>query len=314
MPKPTLATASSKPDLSNLRQVYNFLTTGVEKFTGGKGKNFSHNAALGLMGNWTHETGDFYLKNTARVQEAGGKGPGVGIQQYTEPSRKAAYQAWLNGLGGRNPSALEQAQYAINEYYGSNKDLIGWTQAIEKMPKNGTPEQYAQYFSDKLLRPGVPHTDRRMRDARELNRLIPAPKPSPIFTKPLTEPSNIFKWGGKGFRPNASTTPVISEKPDFLKIQPNDLSGKTRSIDNLVKLPGLNDVAQQAIGNYGKAASRMNTSTINARAWGPSAPDLGRATGITASPSYRAVTNSGYTMPSASSSVGSAWKMGYGLL
>ena len=123
--KPTLATASRSPDLSNLRAVYNFLTTGIEKYTGGKGKNLSREAALGLMGNWTHESGDPYLANTAKVQEAGGKGPGVGIQQYTEASRKAAYQNWLSSVGG-NPSALQQAQYAIQEYYGPNRNLIGW--------------------------------------------------------------------------------------------------------------------------------------------------------------------------------------------
>jgi hypothetical protein len=153
-----------------------------------------------------------------------------------------------------------------------------------------------------------------MQDAKKLGGIFKQPTVSPIFTKPLIEPSNIFKWGGKGYKPNASTNPVISEKPDFLKVQDGDLSGRTRSIDSLVKLPGLNDVAQQAIGNYGQRASRMNTSTINARAWGPSAPDLGRVTGVSASPSYRAVTNSGYTMPSASSSAGSVWRQGFGLL
>jgi lysozyme len=92
-----------------------------------------------------------------------------------------------------------------------------------------------------------------------------------------------------------------------------DLTSKTQSIDSMVKLPGLNDVAQAAIGNYGNSARRMNTGAVNMQAWGSRAPDLGRATGVTASPSYRAVTNSGYTWNS-TAPASSAWQRGFGLV
>lgn len=195
--RPTLATATSSPDLSNLRAIYGFLTSGIEKYTGGKGRNLSRNAALGLMGNWTHESGDPFLLNTADVKEAGGKGPGVGIQQYTEASRKAAYQSWLNRVGGK-PSALQQAQYAIQEYYGPNRNLIGWTGALESLPKNLTPQQYAQYFSDKLLRPGTPHVDHRMSEAQRLGQVlgdVPRTKVNKASEQGNYNPQSVGKQG-----------------------------------------------------------------------------------------------------------------------
>ena len=328
--KPTLATASRTPDLSNLRAVYNFLTTGIEKYTGGKGKNLSPNAALGLMGNWTHESGDPYLANTANVKEAGGKGPGVGIQQYTEPARKSAYQSWLSSVGGK-PSTLQQAQYAMQEYYGPNRNLIGWTRALESLPPNLTAQQYAKYFSDKLLRPGTPHVDRRMSEAQRLNQLlntkakVNTPQqqgdynpPSVGKQGPVFDPS---KWVNTRYQPNASAA-----KPVVIPFNPPPSIATTTSQSNIGRLPGLGELAQWGIGNlkwtdpqrrtmdqYGRNASSLNTSSINAQSWGSNTPNLGKATGITSSPSYQAATNSGYTWAK-SAPAASSWRQGFGLV
>jgi hypothetical protein len=242
----------------------------------------------------------------------------------------------LASVGGK-PSALQQAQYAMQEYYGPNRNLIGWTKALENIPQNLTPQQYAKYFSDKLLRPGTPHIDRRMNEAQRLNQLLNTNTKNKVNTPqqqgdynppsvgkqgPVFDPS---KWVNTRYQPNAG-----AGKPVVIPLNPPDASTNslvtTSPQSNIGRLPGLGELAQWGIGNlkwtdpqrrsmnqYGTDASSLNTSRINAQSWGSNAPNLGRITGVTSSPSYQAATNSGYTWAK-SAPAANSWRQGFGLL
>lgn len=149
-------------------------------------------------------------------------------------------------------------------------------------------------------------------------------------------PNSVGKMGPT-FQPNSSvSTPVISarpgvnspsraadflDKPDFLDTNKGYQTANSMKIGGL---PGLNDIAQAGIANYGHFKNRSNSygqsafskpsstwSNINNRSYGGSM-NLGRTLGITSSPSYRAVTNSGYNWGS-TAGASNSWRTGYGI-
>ena len=76
--------------------------------------------------------------------------------------------------------------------------MIGWTGALESLPKNLTPQQYAQYFSDKLLRPGIPHVDHRMSEAQRLGQVlgdVPRAKVNRASEQGQYNPQSVGKQG-----------------------------------------------------------------------------------------------------------------------
>lgn len=156
-----------------------------------------------------------------------------------------------------------------------------------------------------------------------------APKKTPAAPaagQPAQEGFNPFKAIQRIFQPNSAAgdlviSPVTKQQTsnknaaDFLSIKPGDFSGKTRSIDSQVKLPGLYDIANASIGNIGRSASGYGSTVfsssfpaarISERSFGGSM-NLGRDLGI------RSAASGGYSLPTASSSVGNAWKTGFGI-
>jgi hypothetical protein len=324
----------------NTDYIFKALTDGtVTKLSGGRIPKMTPAAAAGLVGSWVIETGRRGLERLDVVEA--GTGRGRGLSQYTGVRRTPYDQAVAAAkASGRDPNSAQwQVEYFAKEYM--NRDLIGWTRVFESMPKTGSPADYAKYFTGSAasgtgyFRPGVPHWDRRMQAAKEVFEHYASPKPSTGQS-----PSQIFdpmKGIKKIFQPNSSAqglsiSPAQAQwnksqaadflkTPDFLISKPGDLTGPTKQ-SNIGRLPGLVEVAQAGIGNlgqfksssnsYGQAAfsSNFNTMTINNRSYGGSL-DLGRSLGIRAASS--AAASGGYTMPSASSSVGNAWKAGFGV-
>lgn len=316
----------------NTDYIFKSLTDGtVTKLSGGRIPKMTPAQAAGLVGSWVIETGRRGLDNLDVIEA--GSARGRGLSQYTGVRRTPYDQAAAAAkASGRDPNSAQwQLEYFAKEYM--NRDLIGWTRVFEKMPKVGSPAEFAKYFTGSAasgtgyFRPGTPHWDRRMQAAQEVFQHYAAPKTNPAAA-PAAQPQQGFdpmKAIQKIFKPNSAVgDPVVSPATtlasknttaDFLTIKPGDLSGKTRSIDSQVKLPGLYDIANASIGNIGRSASRYGSTVfsssfpaarINERSYGTSM-DLGRSLGI------RSASTGGYSMPTASSPAASAWKTGFGI-
>jgi hypothetical protein len=159
----------------NTDYIFKALTDGtVNKLSNGRIPKMNAQQAAGLIGSWVIETG---RKDLGRldVVEAG-SGRGRGLSQYTGVRRVPYDQAASAArTAGKDPNSAQwQLEYFAKEYL--NRDLIGWTQVFEKMPKVGTPETFARYFTGSAqegkgyFRPGTPHQDRRNQAASEVYR------------------------------------------------------------------------------------------------------------------------------------------------
>lgn len=319
----------------NTDYIFRALTDGtVTKLTQGRIPKMNAIQAAGLLGSWLIETGRKDLRNLDVVEV--GSGAGRGLSQYTGVRRTPYDRAAASArAAGQDPNSAQwQLRYFAQEYM--NRDLIGWTRVFEEMPKNlRTPGEYARYFTGSAaegrgyFRPGTPHTDRRIEAAQEVFRHYSNPKKTPAAPdagQPAQQGFDPIKAIQRIFQPNSAAGDLVispatgrrnqnSNAADFLSIKPGDLSGATQSRDKQVKLPGLYDIANASIGNIGRSASGYGSTVfspsfpaarISERSFGGSV-NLGRDLGI------RSASSGGYSLPTASSSVGNAWKTGFGI-
>jgi len=111
--------------------------------------------AAGIVGNLAHETGGFQDMQEISPLVEGSRG-GFGFAQWTGP-RRVAFEKWADE-NNLDPSSYEANKgYLIHELKNTPegrvlKDLAGVEDA----------QQAAQIFSDKFLRPGIPHTNSRL--------------------------------------------------------------------------------------------------------------------------------------------------------
>ena len=166
----------------NIRKFYQILTTDkIEQMSGGKIKRMPPEAAMGLIANWRHETGDKWLKKLDIVELDGGAGRG--LSQSTGPRRVAynAAAAQAKAAGIDLNSVEFQMQFFVDEYTGKydhlvgGKSLIGYSKVLENMPRSGTTEQYARYFSNQYFKPSKPHMPRRLELTKDLKNNIGTP-------------------------------------------------------------------------------------------------------------------------------------------
>ena len=129
----------------------------------------------------SHETGDQWLKKLDIVELDGGAGRG--LSQSTGPRRTAynAAAAQAKAAGIDLNSVEFQMQFFVDEYTGKydhlvgGKSLIGYSKVLENMPRSGTAEQYARYFSNQYFRPGTPHMPRRLALTKDLEANMGTP-------------------------------------------------------------------------------------------------------------------------------------------
>tara|TARA_B100001964_G_scaffold187476_1_gene208452 strand:+ start:40 stop:741 length:702 start_codon:yes stop_codon:yes gene_type:complete len=166
----------------NIRKFYQILTTDkIKQMSGGKIQPMPPEAAMGLIANWRHETGDQWLKKLDTVELDGGAGRG--LSQSTGPRRVAynAAAAKAKAAGIDLNSVEFQMQFFVDEYTGKydhlvgGKSLIGYSKVLENMPRSGTTEQYARYFSNQYFRPSKSHMPRRLELTKDLKDNIGTP-------------------------------------------------------------------------------------------------------------------------------------------
>ena len=169
----------------NTDYIYNTLTTDkITQMSGGRIPKMTPQQAAGLMGSWAVETGDPTLTNLDVIEKQARAGRG--LSQYTGARRIPYDRARADAINrGIDPNSAQwQMQYFADEYAGkydqNGRSLIGWTKSLENLPAGMSPGEYAQAITGSAaagagyFRPGVPHTDRRMKAAEAIHSLYSA--------------------------------------------------------------------------------------------------------------------------------------------
>ena len=175
--------------------LYKALTSGmVDVLSGGKIPKMSHNQASGLIGSWIVETGKPGLEGLD-VVERGNNNAGRGLSQYTGVRRDPYDVARADALAaGKDVQGAEwQLKYFIDEYVGRHdrggNSMIGWTRIFENAPKQGTPAEFADYYTGSeaeargYFRPGTPHLKQRMDAAMAVSEIYQRQKTAAVELK-----------------------------------------------------------------------------------------------------------------------------------
>lgn len=117
--------------------------------------NLTKEQAAGILGNLGHESAGF-----TAYGENGGKGPGVGWAQWTDPGRKARFlqYAQRNGLNPRS----DEASYGFLKWELQNTHA----KALANLRKQTTVDGATRQFEADFEASGVKHMDRRLGYAR----------------------------------------------------------------------------------------------------------------------------------------------------
>ena len=157
-----------------------------------KEKGYSDAAIAGIIGNIDVETG-----GTFDFQQKQKKGSGYGLFQFD--FLKKYYNKWLEN-NNLEDSAKSQVDFFHDTVYGNSKDIIGQGTAlkVQSALQQNDPELIASDVSDLWLKPGKPHTQRRINAALSAfdSLAIPAaPTNQPVESEPqginITEPIGL---------------------------------------------------------------------------------------------------------------------------
>ena len=177
--------------IANVRKAHDHLTGGgFTEATGGLVPPMTTEAACGLIGGWSVETGDPELRKLDVVEKGNGQ-KGRGMSQYTGVRRTAYDKARETALAnGEDVNSLDwQLGYAADEYTGKHdvggKSLSGWTKSLQRHGQSDDAGAAAVALTNEYFRPRTPHMDRRieaaercvtwMQKPQEIKRMSPNP-------------------------------------------------------------------------------------------------------------------------------------------
>ena len=265
----------------NTDYIFKALTDGtVTKLSNGRIPKMNTQQASGLIGSWLIESGRKDLGRLDVIEAGSAKGRG--LSQYTGVRRGPYDQAASAAkAAGKDPNSAQwQLEYFAKEYL--NRDLIGWTQVFEKMPKSGTPESFARYFTGSAkegigyFRPGTPHQDRRNQAAAEVFRHYSSQGDGSANSKAqqgLYNPNSVGKQG-PAFDPSKMSIKGPKQSQTFNTDKIATILGQMASVD--VKA----DVGFAIFGSnkksLPKAWKEWNSLPNNTKqAWQSAAKDMG---------------------------------------
>jgi hypothetical protein len=188
-----------EPSTQNLQSWFSYFTSAqVEQESKGKIRPLTPAEACGFIGCIIVETGRPNLDRLDVIEA--GSGAGRGAMQYTGVRRTAYDKARSAAIAkGVDPNSNRwQQQYFAEEYAGLHDpaagSLIGWTRIFENRPAGMAPAQAAEYWTGSAatatgyFRPGVPHLDRRQKEAQRVWGLVQAGALKPA-AKPAAKPA-----------------------------------------------------------------------------------------------------------------------------
>lgn len=154
-----------------------FSTTQIADRSGGAIDPLTRQGASGLAGNYVVETGDPTLSQTDVIEEKARAGRGMA--QYTH-ARRGPYDAArdIHIAAGGDPNDIEfQIDYAAQEYAGKydpapGKSLVGYTRSLNGETDGMSAGEAATHLRKDFFRPRVPHNDRRVAAAEQIDKAI----------------------------------------------------------------------------------------------------------------------------------------------
>lgn len=123
--------------------------------------------AQGIVANMIAESGLNPGINEAAPLVAGSRG-GYGLNQWTGPRRRQ-YEAFAAERGVSPDDLNAQLDFTVYELQGPEKS------AWEALQGAGDAETAARIYSERFLRPGIPHMDKRLSEARRVAGLPMSP-------------------------------------------------------------------------------------------------------------------------------------------
>lgn len=91
---------------------------------------------------------------------------GYGLNQWTGPRRRA-YEGFAAERGAPLDDLQTQLDFTLYELQGPERN------AYDALLDTSDPVHAARVYSEKFLRPGIPHLDRRLAEARRLSGVMP---------------------------------------------------------------------------------------------------------------------------------------------
>ena len=177
--QPVQVSVVERPDIApNIERVHDaFSTNEMRDRSGGAISPMSRQGASGMTGNYVVETGDPLLANTDVIEEKAKKGRG--IAQYTAARRGPYDAARLKHIAaGGDPNDIDfQLQHAAEEYAGLHdpapgRSLVGYTGALSGETDGMGVADSATHLRKDFFRPSVPHNDRRVESAQQIDDAI----------------------------------------------------------------------------------------------------------------------------------------------
>lgn len=123
-------------------------------------RGLPQHVAVGIAGNMAVESRFDPGINEISPLVAGSRG-GFGLNQWTGPRRRA-FEAYAQERGMPLDDIDLQLDYTLQELQTTERG------AFERLMQTGNAAEAARVYSDKFLRPGIPHLDRRIAEANRL--------------------------------------------------------------------------------------------------------------------------------------------------
>ena len=137
------------------------MATADEIIGGLMSRGLPQHIAIGIAANMKAESGFNPGINEQKPLVAGSRG-GYGLNQWTGPRRRA-YEAYAAEQGNGLADLGTQLDYTLWEL--QNTERGAWN----ALAGADNASEAARIYSDKFLRPGIPHMDARLRYAAELS-------------------------------------------------------------------------------------------------------------------------------------------------
>lgn len=161
-------------------------------------RGLSEAQAKGIVANMIAESGLNPGVNEAAPVVPGSRG-GYGLNQWTGPRRRA-YEAFAADRGADLADWNTQLDFTLHELQTTEKGAYAALMAA------GDPVSAARAYSERFLRPGVPHMDKRLAEAARLGGV-------PVAANGLAPPSPAMPQQNALAAPPA---PVLQTKGAFL--------------------------------------------------------------------------------------------------
>lgn len=143
-------------------------------------------AVVALLANIAVETGNTFDPS---IKQRGASNPAQGLLQFDPKGKLPDYQEYLKENAYKD-NAQNQINYFMDTIYGPNMDEIGRGNALklQKIIETGNHEEVTKALSDLWFKPGKPHLDRRLEEARNRYSVIqseaePASLSNPLFKR-----------------------------------------------------------------------------------------------------------------------------------